>query len=85
MWIKITDLRDGGGEGHALLGVHKKCKCIYFGLENSENLLNTGQPSFMSSIFVWFGLIEAHALAPGIVQILTEIAESLQIILVSHL
>ena len=70
-----------GGGGFILLRVHTKFKLIYFGPENSENLLNTGQPSFI----VWFGLIEAHALAPGIVQILTEIAESLQIILVSHL
>jgi hypothetical protein len=39
----------------------------------------------MSSIFVWFGLIEAHAHAPGIVLSLTEIAESLPIIPFSHI
>ena len=74
------------GEGLTYFSeVHTKFKLIYFGPENSENLLNTGQPSFISSIFVWFGLIEAHAHAPGIVLSLTEIAEILQIIPFLHL
>jgi len=75
----------GGGGAHVLLRVHTKFKLIYFGPENSENVLNTGQPSFISSIFVCFGLIEAHAHAPGILISLTEIAESLQIIPFLHL
>ena len=54
-----------GGGGFVLLRVHKKFKLIYFGPENSENLLNTG--SHHSCPPSLFGLIEAHAHAPGIV------------------